>query len=535
MPANKHTTQTAIDIAPQKLSEREDQFYNKFDGVYPNINTDPETCKATEIKILSAARPHMRGFHSSWISFFLAFFCWFAIAPLLSTLRLPEEEGGLGISKQDIWTSSIVSVCGTIVMRIVLGPMCDKYGPRITMAIVLLAGAIPTGLTGLVNNATGLIIVRLFIGLIGSSFVMCQYWTTTMFTKEVAGTANAIVGGWGNCGGGAAQLIMGTALFPLFQSWMSTEDAWRSVCAVPAFLVIIWACALTFISDDSPKGNYSKLKTVGAMPEVSAAASMAGAAKNWNTWILFVQYGCCFGVELTMNNAAALYFNETLGQSVETSAAIASIFGFMNFFARGMGGYLSDKANQQLSMRGRLIVQIALMMLEGALIVVFSYITDLGSAIVVMTLFSIFVQACEGATYGIVPYVDPKNGGSVSGIVGAGGNVGAVIFGLIFRQTAEDTSAFRIMGVTVMVCSIMPLFIVIKGYKGLIWGEQADVDNLDISTHSRHRSPQFQSDKTKKKNAKKANASDHIAFVTALDDSIRRGKAQGNRLGGGKI
>ena len=124
---------------------------------------------------------------------------------------------------------------------------------------------------------------------------------------------------------------MGTALFPLFQSWMSTEDAWRSVCAVPAFLVIIWACALTFISDDSPKGNYSKLKTVGAMPEVSAAASMAGAAKNWNTWILFVQYGCCFGVELTMNNAAALYFNETLGQSVETSAAIASIFGELSW------------------------------------------------------------------------------------------------------------------------------------------------------------------------------------------------------------
>jgi NNP family nitrate/nitrite transporter-like MFS transporter len=29
---------------------------------------------------------------------------------------------------------------------------------------------------------------------------------------------------------------------------------------------------------------------------------------NWNTWILFIQYACCFGVELTMNNAAALYF-----------------------------------------------------------------------------------------------------------------------------------------------------------------------------------------------------------------------------------
>ena len=108
---------------------------------------------------------------------------------------------------------------------------------------------------------------------------------------------------------------------------MSTEDAWRSVCAVPALIVMIWACTLTFISDDSPKGNYSKLQSVGAMPKISAASSMAGAAKNFNTWILFAQYGCSFGVELTMNNAAALYFNETLGQSVEASAAIASIFG----------------------------------------------------------------------------------------------------------------------------------------------------------------------------------------------------------------
>ena len=93
-------------------------------------------------------------------------------------------------------------MCGTIVMRLILGPMCDKYGPRLTMAIVLVAGAIPTGLTGLINSATDLILIRLFIGVIGSCFVMCQYWTTTMFNREVAGTANAIVGGWGNLGGG---------------------------------------------------------------------------------------------------------------------------------------------------------------------------------------------------------------------------------------------------------------------------------------------------------------------------------------------
>ena len=67
----------------------------------------------------------MRGFHVSWISFFLAFFCWFSITPLLSTIKEPEPVG-IGISKEDVWTSSIVAVCGTIVMRLALGPMCDK-------------------------------------------------------------------------------------------------------------------------------------------------------------------------------------------------------------------------------------------------------------------------------------------------------------------------------------------------------------------------------------------------------------------------
>ena len=49
-----------------------------------------------------------------------------------------------------------------------------------------------------------------------------------------------------------------------------------------------------------------------------------------------------------MNNAAALYFRESLGQTVESAAAIASIFGFMNLFARGLGGYLSDRMNAKV-------------------------------------------------------------------------------------------------------------------------------------------------------------------------------------------
>lgn len=236
--------------------------WKKYDTYY--IAVDPnQDDKATEIKLLSFKRPHMRAFHFSWMCFFTAFFIWFAIAPLL-----PEVAISLGLTKQQIWTSNICSVAGTIFMRFVNGPLCDKYGARILMGVVLAAASIPCALTGLVQTSAQLCTLRFFIGLGGSTFVMCQYWTSRMFTKEVAvrtlcdvqltwfmqlklshlvytlihitlnpqqGTANAIVGGWGNLGGGVTQLVMGSMLFPLFKSFgMSAEKAWRTVCIVPA-------------------------------------------------------------------------------------------------------------------------------------------------------------------------------------------------------------------------------------------------------------------------------------------------------------
>lgn len=81
-------------------------------------------------------------------------------------------------------------------MRFVLGPLCDKYGARVLFTAVLCAASIPTAMTGLVNDAAGLYVLRLFIGIAGGTFVMCQFWTSRMFTKEIVGTANALAGGW---------------------------------------------------------------------------------------------------------------------------------------------------------------------------------------------------------------------------------------------------------------------------------------------------------------------------------------------------
>ena len=164
---------------------------SNFKGRYHVRVNRSQHDKAIEIRLCQIKRPHMRAFHASWISFFTAFFLWFSVTPLLG-----EIKDTLVLSKEQIWTSSLCGTAGTILMRLILGPLCDKFGARLCMASILLVSAIPCAMTGLVETAEGLYIARAFVGIAGASFVACQYWTSSMFTREVAGTANALVAGW---------------------------------------------------------------------------------------------------------------------------------------------------------------------------------------------------------------------------------------------------------------------------------------------------------------------------------------------------
>jgi NNP family nitrate/nitrite transporter-like MFS transporter len=66
------------------------------------------------------------------------------------------------------------------------------------------------------------------------------------------------------------------------------------------------------------------------------------------------------------------------------------------------------------------------------------------------------VQKSEGATFAIVPFVNRRAMGSVSGIVGAGGNAGAVAAGFLFKAEGLDWStAFLLIGATVTAVSFL--------------------------------------------------------------------------------
>ena len=92
---------------------------------------------------------------------------------------------------------------------------------------------------------------------------------------------------------------------------------------------------------------------------------------------------------------------------------------------------------------------------------------------VVLVLFSSTVQMVEGMSFGIVPYVDPKNTGAVCAVVGAWGNIGAVMWGFLFRECyiSNLRGGFSTLGVIIICSSIMTGFMKIHGHTSLFSSE----------------------------------------------------------------
>jgi len=123
----------------------------------------------SKLYLFSLKGVQMRTFHLTWFMFFICFFGWFGLAPLMPTIR---DE--LGLNKQQIGNIIIASVSSTIIARLLIGRLCDLIGPRKAAVGLLIIGSIPVMLVGLAHSYPSFLLFRLAIGTIGASFVIKQ-------------------------------------------------------------------------------------------------------------------------------------------------------------------------------------------------------------------------------------------------------------------------------------------------------------------------------------------------------------------------
>jgi NNP family nitrate/nitrite transporter-like MFS transporter len=400
-----------------------------------------------KLNIFSLKGVQMRTFHITWLMFFVCFFGWFGLAPLMPTIRAE-----LHLTKQQVGNIIIASVTGTIIARLIIGKLCDTWGPRKTAVRLLIVGSLPVFCVGLAHSYTTFLLFRLAIGVIGASFVITQYHTSMMFAAKIKGTANAVTGGWGNLGGGVTNMVMPLIFAAIVGFGYTKAEAWRYAMILPGVLMLIIAFLYSKYTKDTPNGNFDEI----GYTQGKLAKTDWSVLADWRVWALTMAYAMCFGMEITFDNVASLHFVDNFHLSQSNAGFWAGIFGSMNLFARALGGIVSDKVGGKYGMRGKGLLLAGVLLLEGLGLIVFAQAGSLMAAIIAMLTFALFLKMSNGATYGIVPFINTKNVGVISGIVGAGGNLGGMLFGFLFKsQSITYVQAFTYIGYIVIAVSVV--------------------------------------------------------------------------------
>ena len=289
--------------------------------------------------------------------------------------------------------------------------------------------------------------------------MITQFHTSNMFAPNVVGAANATAAGWGNAGGGATQAIMPLIFAALTSFGLERSLGWRVALFVPALLMLAIAVAYFRYAKDTPSGNLDEIRAIPSQSTQTTKSwsTFIAAARDVRVWLLFITYGACFGVELTIHNLAAVYYVDRFGLSVTTAGLYVGCFGLLALFARSLGGLTSDRIAHERGLDGRVTLLFALILMEGVGLIAFAQMRHAGHALVAMLIFGLFTHMACGATYALAPFVNRKALGGVAGIVGAGGNVGAVAAGFLIKGASSIQSALFVLGGIVAACALCAL------------------------------------------------------------------------------
>lgn len=420
--------------------------------------------------------------HLTWMAFFITFVVWFNHAPLLLAIQT-----SLGLSDQQLKTLLILNVALTIPARIVIGMLVDVFGPRKIYSLLLVITGLFCFLFSLSSSFEMLALARFLLGFAGAGFVIGIRMISEWFPARQLGLAEGIYKGLGNIGSAAAAVSLPTLALVL-----GGDDGWRYATAITGVIALFYAFIYYAAVRDTPAGStYFKPNKSGGLAVTSKSDFVQYllmnipmyAAMSLLTWkvqllglinqtamisinlvlvalflfqskkiysvnadifkqpvdkihrykfkqvsILSLAYAVTFGSELAVVSMLPLFFKNTFAVPVALAGIFGACFAATDIISCPSGGWISDKFGRKKSL---------VVLLFGAALgfFVMSHISaawPIELAVVAMVCSSFFLGSAAGCVFAVVPLIRRSLTGQIAGIVGAYGNIGAVVFLTVF-------------------------------------------------------------------------------------------------------
>lgn len=412
--------------------------------------------------ILTLKRPHSRAFYLSLFGLLLSFCALFNFNSIY-LLHYNIEPNSIRIDNIILFSSATIT-------RFLISLIADKYGIRITYSVLLLVSAI-VGILKLflIEYTVARIVLSVFYGILGGSFVLSETWVIIMFDTSILGLVTGIIGGFGNFGSVLVFIINNYLPNIYYYNWVYV-------------LMIILSFIIYKYSDDCPYGNFTEIKNAYTNSSIHTNLDNTINSnysndneinleiivndieiniqdkciniKNMKIFTFGLIYLFSFGFEMTLYTNIFILI-EYEDKSIKNKIYIMFLFSILNLICRPLGGYISDIQYKYFKIIGKIKIMILFQIIT--LIISVLYVNNMSKYY--LLLLSGFNNLLQGSIIGIIPHINSKNLGINFGIISGFGILGGIIGNILFYYL-DNQNVFRYINmynITILILNIFCL------------------------------------------------------------------------------
>jgi NNP family nitrate/nitrite transporter-like MFS transporter len=342
---------------------------------------------------------HAPSLVAALLHFDASFMAWVLLGALGAYIG---DDLGLSASAKGLMVA--VPLLSAAVMRVTLGLLGDRFGPRrvglCSMGVVVVAL-----LLGWLAARTygGVLGVGVLLGVAGASFAIALPLASRHFPPRHQGLAMGIAGA-GNSG---------TVLTTLAAPRIAEQLGWHAVFGLALIpITLVWA-AFALLAKEPPRP---------ARP--ARLSDLRDVLRERDAWRLAGLYSVTFGGFVGLSSFLPIFFHDQYALTKVDAASLVAVGAALGSLLRPVGGYLADR-------HGASPVLTAVFGVAAALLLFTSALPALGATAIAFPLAMGTLGIGNGAVFQLVGLHYRERIGLLTGIVGAAGGLGGFLLPIV--------------------------------------------------------------------------------------------------------